>query len=359
MNPPTKFLLTAVLAFTCGCGGRVTAGRLKPTPGQTNEFHPVVIDLAQPIKSWRTAPELAFDKSSRLICGVWRPYEQRGKTGQEFHYQIFDENGQLQCHSDGLLNQHLVLEFPRLAAMALHPALIMTGQFTNRYLEDRRWDAAPDSTSLVRVRNGEGHSAVIELWKLSTPEVKQWEWKTSGKYSRPECEPRYEVLHGKNVIAVECGDKTVFLDAGAGTELDSISYENPQEVYIAGATCLIPQRGYFVCARYDSKRLRVISLAAPHRILREVGAQGSHLFGSWSTQHIECSSDGRFLLKESSYGSRLLPGSCDTMVFDTATWKTVWQVPHGFVLMSPDGKKLAIQEDTRLEIIKGPALLHR
>ncbi len=166
------------------------------------------------------------------------------------------------------------------------------------------------------------------------------------------------------MVRVDCRNETAFLDVATGIKLDKISYAKDQltdqgipEIFIAGATCIVPEKDYFVCARFDSTRLRILELKPPHRILKELGTERHAAFGGWGTQFVQCSSDGRFLMKTSYYDSRLFPARFETIIYHTTTWKIIWRSNQSQIVMSPDGQKLTFQKGNTLEIRNGPALM--
>jgi hypothetical protein len=147
----------------------------------------------------------------------------------------------------------------------------------------------------------------------------------------------------------------MLLDAATGTNIDIIPYGPGQGIVsnLAMATCIIPQKGWLVCDEQNSRRIRVISLSPPHRILKEVGEKGGDGLGVWSTYRLESAAKGQLLLNVSHWGSRIFGGKIESTIYDTGTWKVLWRQTNRKseeVALAPDGRRMAILKEKILEI---------
>ena len=312
-----------------------------------------VKELPDPHECW---PEMEFDKSCTLLCMTWTTWPTNLDVTELPHYAIFDQDGRRRGSSDSIQDPDLVAKFTRLGLRLSHRELISYPEETNRFLASGRWAVAPDSSSFVRVLHLDELSDVVELWKLKPLVEKQWSWTRKGESDPPNCWLDYVNIRGKVVIAGTCGfSETVFLDAATGAQTDVVPFKQANEVYYGAlSTCVVPERGWLICGTAGTKRIRVLSLDAPHRVLREVGNNGVNLFGSWSTDFLQAAAAGRLILKETTSSSRLSRFTRETEIYDTDTWKVIWKlVSHeaGAVVMSPDGKKIANRRGKVVEIL--------
>ena len=185
----------------------------------------VVIKLEQLPDPQHWWPALAFDQDSKLLSVAWTTWQTNADFSERLHYAIIDESGIVQCDSESNRNNELIEKFPRLAMKRFHAGLISDIQYTNKFLDDGRWDVAPDLSSCVLVRQTRDLRDVVELWRLKPVIEKRWRWTREEEFGAANCRLRYVTLRSKEVIAIDCGFReTVFLDAASATQIDTIRY---------------------------------------------------------------------------------------------------------------------------------------
>jgi hypothetical protein len=297
-----------------------------------------------------------FDQNGKCLCVAAHIWATNADFTQELHYVILNAEGVVQTSSESTPDMNLLAKFPDLAVKLFHRSLISRDDSTNMFLDLGRWVVAPDLSWCARVRQLADMSDRVEKLALKPTVEKLWAWTCKGEYGPPSCQMSYVVLPSKGVIAISRSFmETVLLDEATGTNVDVIPYGPGRGIVsnLALAACIIPQKGWLVCDEQESKRIRVISLSPPHRILKEVGEKGINGLGVWSTPRLEPTADGQLLLKVSHWGSRLAGGRTEAEIYDTGTWKVLWRHVDrtgGEIALSPDGKRLALLKGQILEM---------
>jgi hypothetical protein len=326
------------------------------------ESKPVTVNLSElpglrhPWKRIEFEGPPTFDQSGKFLCVTAHTWATNADFTQELHYVILNAEGAVQTSSESTPDTNLLAKFPDLAFKLFYRGLISRDDYTNTFLDPGRWVVAPDLSWCTRVRQMADKSDLVEKFALKPTVEKQWAWTCKGEYGPPSCRMSYVVLPSKGVIAISRSSmETVLLDVATGTNVDVIPYGPGWGIVsnLALATCIIPQKGWLVCDEQESKRIRVISLSPPHRILKEVGEKGVNGLGVWSTPRLDPAAEGQLLLKVSDWGSRLVGGKTEAAIYDIGTWKMLWHHTDRKgeeIALSPDGRRLAILKEQTLEI---------
>ncbi len=315
---------------------------------------------------------LTFAESGRSVCVWWWPHTRPGDFNKEpGEFLVFDVRGQQLANSREVANRASVLaDFP----------IVAWRETCGRFLEDSvGWAFRSDLSREMRIRQAGPGRFATEMWKL--PPQTEPLWSTS--LPSDALDPRPVGLlfssDSKRLIIATTPQTGVLMDQETGKIERSFSFgriesdadavrrrkrfrlkvsdADPSLKFASLCMACDPQRELLACGGFFDKRVRVIRIGSPGRVLFEANTDVNPALpkgGTWMVQRVEFLSGGKYLLTEYHFGGRgtdlvLEP----TEIFDTATWKIVWEesdVDIRKVTLSPDGKLIALFRGSTLEI---------
>lgn len=130
--------------------------------------------------------------------------------------------------------------------------------------------------------------------------------------------------------------------------------------FSAGILAFEPSRKLLACGDSSSKRLRIVAVDKPHRVLFEANSEDNPAGprgGTWSVASGHFDGNGRYLVVGYSFGGRLASKQFEPIeIYDTGKWRLVWSVNNPGICsaqpprVSPDGKVMALIRGDVLQI---------
>jgi hypothetical protein len=201
--------------------------------------------------------------------------------------------------------------------------------------------------------------------------------------SRPSKERVWNVEIPRSGIGIEmvefvggrvliCGrnDRAIQVDTTNGQVVESFSYfpdETKDEIrafgekhgldystarsifrFSGGRTTFDPRRRWIFCGCSHDKRIRVVTLDQPHKIVHEINAGDmpvNRSRGYWHVGDLDCA--GSDYLIVAYFLSGTLFGAGRLEIIDLRSWEVVWSTESDIseVCLSPDGKMMAFVRD--------------
>jgi hypothetical protein len=130
--------------------------------------------------------------------------------------------------------------------------------------------------------------------------------------------------------------------------------------FSAGPLAFEPSRKLLACGDSSSRRLRIVTVEKPHRVLFEANSEDNPARprgGTWSVASVHFDGNGRYLVVGYSFGGRLTTKQYEPIeIYDTLKWQLVWSVNSPGICsaqpprISPDGKMMALTRGDVLQI---------
>jgi hypothetical protein len=363
----TVVLMTCVLVEVLWANGEtLPAAGIRSAPTPTVKFQ-LPADCANDVD------RLSFSKSGRSICAWWWPHRKSGDYNKEpVDFVVIDMNGNLVGSSSVTNRNELLRDFP----------VIAWREKWKDFVKDAvGWGFAADFSTGLRIQTTGDvwWPYVAEMWDLTDPPRLMWKTPIPPVAVKPQMvELLQETNTGAVLVAVN-GKEIIDLDSQTGEikrrfttgpiESDSEAVKrkkhfrlkvddgDPSLKFSSYAVGYDSKTGLLACGAFFDKRMRVVQVSSPNRILFEANTDGHPALpkgGCWTVRRVEFQNGGKYLLAESHFGGRGTDVVLDpTEIFETSTWKIVWREDETSiraVTLSQDGNLLAFLRGNVIEV---------
>jgi hypothetical protein len=330
-----------------------------------------------------------FSLDGNLVLCWWLPEPPVGDyTKMLGKCVVFDLRGnRLREASDerGLLTSKYELMFPTTAARE-HFAWFLRD--TNE-AKVTLWGFPADYSVGFRLLKAEGDfsPATAELWRLAPATARLWSVPSPSHLASDGLAGFLKGGGATNILLAPWGLHAYVLSATDGKVLETFYYgkpeteadqdafrrrfgitaelDDPSLSFFARALSFDQVGGLMACGASDDRRVRILTVAAPHRVVFEAHASDSPRRpsgGTWSVVSVSFDAGGRYLAAAYEFAGRLTTKRITIgEVFDTRSWQVVWSAEgRGRSTVrppriSPNGDAMALVKDNWLEIRPFPS----
>ncbi len=360
------------LAFS----GLCFLGQLTFTAAADNDskivFRRTDIDLKQYSLSTDDFPKVAFSGDGQMLCVWWG----LGKSPVKF--LVFDLDGKSLSGWKNTNHMEFLQEFPMIAWRWTSGEFAQGANFGSGEAFNFNRDLSRGVRIVVPANRASPVTA--EMWKLSEPKHKLWSQPLPGSRDVVAYATPVGILNdwnnGSEFINLD-GQRCAELDPQTGeikrtftfgpieTDEESklkakkfgVSEDEADAVkFFVGERAYDAKRRWIACGSGNGQRTRVIDVARPEKILFEANSNANPFRprgGSWRVDRVEFLAEGNYLVTETVYSRRFGPFKYLTEVFDTSSWRSVWESKdpktHS-VTLSPDGRAMAYVRGTTVVI---------
>ncbi len=359
---------TLLICWVCVFAESLWGGQEKTEPPNTAKEY----DL-RPYFDWTNdLVRLNFAGDGRSICAWWKPYRRPGNPEKAVvEFVIVDLQTDRLRTSRETNHSEVFHDFPMVAWR----------EMWKDFVKDAiGWAFTQDFFKGLRILPSTGYGQfVAEMWDLPQKKKPLWRTELPSPAYRPHPIELFQEFSSEAIPIATTPVGGVFLSGTTGAIKGSFTFgpiESDEEAsmrkkrfhlkYSDGDPALTfstftfsydPKRNLLACGTFDDRRVRTILVTEPDRIVFEAHSNENPARprgGKWSVQRVEFLSNGKYLLASASFGGRLTIISLEpTEIFETSTWKLVWQendTKVRAVTLSPDGTKIAYLRENTLEV---------
>lgn len=385
---PSLLFLTlclGTLISACGLGGDDRTEKLTRRVDVQWHNAPARIDL----KSFGGGcVPLEFSPDSRLLCASWLPSPPVGDYNKiQRRAVVFDMRGDVvrdASDQQGELLRKQAIMFPETAWRHRFADFV---QDTNN-LRISAWGFARDYSAGVRfLKPADSHltKGKLELWRFSPTNALEWSVTVPQTVGDSQLDGMAWFLetNGKECVLVAFHGLNGYLfSLRDGQLLDAFTYGKPDSeaeaesrrrkfglhgdaheaacFFFAGPVAFDPFGKLLACGDISSRRLRVVSVEQPHRVLFEANTEDNPELprgGNWRVSCIHFDGNGKYMVVGYTFGGRLTTKAYDPVeIYDTSSWRLVLSINSPDICsaepprVSPDGKTMALTRGDWLEI---------
>ena len=345
----------------------------------------IEIDVKQLIPGEGVFPAAVLSKDGKSVC-VWC-----GLGVKPVRFQVFDLNGERLGDWNRTNDLDLLTNFPSVDWRWRHGKFVADAQFGGQ----KAFSFSPDLSLGLKVVVPKGwvsgtNPVAVEKWRLSEPTSCIWitpisrNWrsqttdtevnrsekgavKSDSKMQIPTDSFAIEAAKPFGLINdLENGPIFVNTRTDCGAELDAKTgkilrvfafgrQKSANNDFSAGVCTYEPNHKWIACGSTRDRRTMVIDASSPDKIFFETYSKERSplLGGDWSVDSLAFFSDGKYLSIETSFSRRFGPYKHITEIYDTSSWKLVWQSNDGkleSVSITSDGKTMVYIRGAKLVI---------
>ena len=308
---------------------------------------PLRIDLDRYLVSRNSSVHLAFSEDDTMICVWWWAHSRPGDYLKDpVDYVIFTLKGELVSSSQGKpdLQNELVKKFPTISWRFHHRDFVQDATaWTFTESHSRAFRILPTSSDPLQC------TVLAELWSFSPKPELSWQRQLTRVL------PGYRFaafIHGTghtNIFLDVSGEEGMILDGTTGNEVARFSYgkregrwrrlwrklrfglpgslDDPSLRFCARTFAVDDINGYLACGAFYDRRVRVLDQS--YAVVFEANAEDNPAYpggGVWRVTRTEFAGHGKYLIVEYQFDGRMTGQLLrPTDIFETATWKRVWQ----------------------------------
>ncbi len=328
---------------------------------------------------------LEFSADSQLVCAWWLPNPPLGDYNKvPGRAVVFDVQGKRIAEAtdqDGEAVGKYVSLFPESAWRRRFADFV---QDTNDF-RTSIWAFTPDYSAGVRFlkpARSDFALGTAELWRFSPTNSRVWLVTIPERVLHTGLGGFFEV-DGKSCLLIAFnGMDGYVLSRRDGSLFDHFTYGKPESeaeatarkrkfhllwpgldsslYFSASALAFDPSRRLLACGDSNSRRIRVVMVDRPHKVLFEANTEDNPerpLGGNWFVDYIHFDAGGKYLIVGYYFTGRFVRKSYYPVeIYDTRTWQLVWSMNSSEIYsanrprVSPDGKTMALIKGDWLEI---------
>jgi hypothetical protein len=330
---------------------------------------------------------LVFSPDSKFLCAWWLPDPPVGDCDKlPGRAVVFDLRGRPvpgATDTDGELTGVFASMFPEIAWRRRFAHFV---QNTNNW-RISAWVFSADYSAgarFVQPAHQDFARGKVEFWHLGQTNQLKWSsqlQESVNSWTRGTV--WLDEINGRKIVLVAfCGMNAYVLSQEEGKQIASFTYgkrESEAEAearrrkfglhgdayeagtyFFAGPLAYDPSQKILACGDANSRRLRVVAVEKPQRMLYEMNAGDNPARprgGSWRVSSVHFDAKGKYLVVGYDFGGRLTSKEYEPIeVYDTLNWQLVWSVNSPDICsaqpprISPDGKMLALTRHELLQI---------